>query len=567
MEYEAHTAALLRHLTIAPFAHELEQAGKGTDPDLAEPILTEFARLAENAIAPLDKVMDEVGARLVEGRVQTVPGHRAVWDQFREGGWIGLPLPEDLGGMGLNLALQTACEELLNRASPSFAMLPAPNRTAAQLLVESGFEDLAREWVPKLLSGEWGASMCISEPDAGSDVGRIRTRGQLQSDGSWRVTGEKCWISFGDHDLTARIGHLVLARSGDAPGVRGLSLFLVPDRLEDGARNGVFTRRIEEKLGLHGSPTCALGFEDARGFLISPEGRGLQTMFHMMLRMRLACAPQGVGVAAGAFAAALRYAGERRQGGPADAPPVLIRDHTDVQRMLLAMAGRIEAARGLSLACANALELGGLASEPAEQARWLTLAQFLLPIAKDMSARLAFESASEALQVFGGAGYTREWPIEKMLRDARVFAVFEGTSGIQAIDMLHRRLWREQGAGVGLFLSIARAEAGPDWAVQQLGAALAALEGAAEKLGAMAQTPREGDAGALAFLDLCGACAAGWISLRLIRDAGDDPTGERIKAAAHHYLAELPVRAGALAQLACLGASRLDGFRAFVVDE
>ncbi|MCJ2183441.1 acyl-CoA dehydrogenase family protein [Novosphingobium sp. 1949] len=475
-------------------------------------------------------------------------------------------MPEALGGMALPLVLQNACEELFNRASPAFSMLGTPGRTAAELLVASAPHALAEAWVPRLVSGEWGATICISEPDAGSDVGRIRTGAQEQADGSWRVTGEKCWISFGDHDLTARIGHCLLARSNEAGGVRGLSLFLVPDRLDDGARNGVFVRRIEEKLGLHGSPTCVMGFENAHGTLIGPEGRGLQTLFHMMLRMRLSCGPQGIGVAADAFDAALRYAGERRQGGAPDALPVFIQNHADVQRMLLGMAGRIEAARGLSLACANVLHLSEIARDPEDRARWASLAQFLLPIVKDHSARLAFDCASEAVQVFGGAGYTREWPVEQRLRDARVFAVFEGTSGIQAIDMVHRRLWREKGAGLHLFVSIARAELAQDAASRQLAQALDALENAAEVIGAMQPSPRDGETGALAFLDLCGACAGGWIALRLARSAGEDAVGQRLRAAAQFFLAELPARARALGELACLGRARLEGFAAYLED-
>ncbi|WP_226634181.1 acyl-CoA dehydrogenase [Novosphingobium profundi] len=566
MDYQPHCDALARHLEVAPFLEELAATGVEVDQETWQQILLEAAKLAEGVIAPVDRVMDEVGAKLVDGRVKTVPGHKEAWDEFAQGGWIGLPLPEELGGMALPLVLQNACEELFNRASPAFSMLGTPGRTAAEMLVASAPSEIAGEWVPRLVSGEWGATICISEPDAGSDVGRIRTRAVCDGAGGWRITGEKCWISFGDHDLTQRIGHCMLARSNDQPGVRGLSLFLVPDRLEDGTRNGAFVRRIEEKLGLHGSPTCVMGYEDAQGTLIGPEGRGLQTLFRMMLRMRLSCGPQGIGVAANAFDRALRYAGERRQGGAPTDKPVLIREHADVQRMLLGMAGRIEAARGVSLACGNILQLSERAEGPAEKARWASLAQFLLPIAKDMSARLAFDCASEAVQVFGGAGYTREWPVEQTLRDARVFAVFEGTSGIQAIDMVHRRLWREKGEGLGNFLAIARGEGdlGDTEAAAQLGAGLDTLEAVAAQMTQMEGSGRDGDAGALAFLDLCGACVGGWIAGRLVRDAGEDPAGARLKAAARFYLAELPARTEALGRLATLGERRLEGFAAFV---
>ncbi|WP_395397283.1 acyl-CoA dehydrogenase family protein [Novosphingobium sp. BL-8A] len=564
MEYQSHVDALVRHLEITPFLSDLRDVGADVDLDTWAHVVAQAGRMAEELVAPLDPVLDRVGARVVDGRVQTAPGHREAWTRFADGGWLGLPLPEALGGMGLPLVLQGACEELLNRASPAFAMLTTPGRTAAELLVESAPGELADEWVPRLLSGEWGATICISEPDAGSDVGRIRTRAVKDENDEWRVTGEKCWISYGDHDLTARIGHFMLARSGREQGVRGLSLFLVPDGDGTGARNGVFVRRIEEKLGLHGSPTCVLGFEGARASLIGQEGRGLQTLFHMMLRMRLSCGPQGIGVASGAYQTALRYAQERRQGGAPDAPPVSIAEHADVQRMLLRMAGRVETARGLALACAAALDLAGRAADAEARAGWLSLAQFLLPVVKDGSARLAFDVASGALQVLGGAGYTREWPVEQRLRDARVFAVFEGTSGIQAIDMLHRRLWREEGAGLARFLVLAFAELRDDEPSCELAGALDLLERTAADLSAMRGAARDAESGASAFLDMCGMAACGWIALRVVHGAGDDVVGARMKAAARFYLAELPARIKAQAGLAVLGADRLDGIAALL---
>jgi len=564
LDYQSHVDALVRHLEITPFLSELAQAGADIDLGTWAQVVAQAGRMAEDLVAPLDPVLDRKGARVEEGRVRTAPGHGDAWQAFAQGGWLGLPLPEHVGGMGLPLILQGACEELLNRASPAFAMLATPGRTAAELLTGCGDAKLADEWVPRLLAGEWGAAICISEPDAGSDVGRIRTRARRRDDGTWRVTGEKCWISYGDHDLTARIGHFMLARSGKESGVRGLGLYLVANRAPDGSGNGVFLRRIEEKLGLHGSPTCVLGFEDAQATLIGEEGRGLQTLFPMMLRMRLSCGPQGIGVAAGAYATALRYAQERRQGGDPGALPVPIAAHADVQRMLLRMAGGIETARGLALACASALDLGCRAGEPEARAGWLSLAQFLLPIVKDGAARLAFDTASEALQVLGGAGYTREWPVEQRLRDARVFSVFEGTSGIQAIDMLHRRLWREKGEGLGRFLAIARAEPGGDEASHLLADVLDLLEHTARRLSGMQGAPRDAEAGAGAFLDLCGMAARGWVALRIVLRAGDDPAGARMKAAARFYLAELPIRAQAAAGLACLGGARLEGVGAWL---
>lgn len=559
MTYLRQIEALVRQLSIAPFLDDLARA----DPDAVDlptwaAIIEQAARFAEGVIDPLDAVLDRAGATVQGGRVVTAPGHREAWARFAGDGWLTLALPQDAGGQGLPLLLTTACEELLNRASSAFTMLATPNRTAAAMLARAADAVTRAAWVPKLASGAWTATICISEPDAGSDVGRIRTRATRGDDGIWRVIGEKCWISYGDHDLAARIGHCMLARTSDAPGVRGLSLLLVPDTRDDGHANGVTVRRIEKKLGLHGSPTCVLGFEEAEGILIGAEGRGLQTLFHMMLLMRLSCAPQGVGVAEAALATALGYAQERRQGGDPAAPPVSIVAHADVQRQLLRMAGRVEVARGIALASAAVMDLADRAPE-AERAGWLALAQFLLPIAKDHSARLAFDVASDALQVLGGAGYTSEWPVERRLRDARVFAVFEGTSGIQAIDMLHRRLWRDGGEGLQRFLAAARRDLGDDPDSAAVAAMLDRLEAVAATLTERQDMVREAEAGATAFLDLCGLVVGGWIALRLLRFAGDDPVARRLHAAARFHLAELPARVEAEAQLATLGAPRLDG--------
>ena len=558
MSYALHAETLVRHLEVAPFLDVLEASAPGVvDHDVWAAIIDHAARFACDVIAPLDLALDREGTRLVDGRVETASGHRAAWRQFARDGWLTLALPEEGGGQGLPLTLLTACEELFNRASPAFTMLATPNRTAAAMLQVAAAPEVRESWVPRLLSGEWAATICISEPDAGSDVGRIRTRATRGSDGVWRISGDKCWISYGDHDLTSRIGHCMLARSSDVPGVRGLSLFLVPSSSEDGTPNGVEVRRIEEKLGLHGSPTCVLGFDGAQASLIGAEGRGLQTLFQMMLLMRLSCAPQGVGVAEAALSTALPYAHDRRQGGDPAARPVPIIDHADVQRQLLRMAARVEIGRGIALATAAVMDLSDRSIEAEAGAGWAALAQFLLPIAKDFSARLGFDVASDAIQVLGGAGYTREWPVERHLRDARVFALFEGTTGIQALDMLHRRLWRDEGGGLQRFLSAARADLLDEPLAAPMARTLDRLESVSQTLDSWRAKPRDAEAGATAYLDLCGLAVGGWIAWRLMRFAGDDRIGRRIKAAARFFLVELDARAEAEAQLAILGGGRL----------
>ncbi|SLK10349.1 acyl-CoA dehydrogenase family protein [Novosphingobium mathurense] len=536
--YSHQAARLQRHLEIAPFIDELLEASGGTgDMDLWQMVVEEASRLSEGVVAPIDSQLDQAGLTMENGRVRTIPAHGHAWQAYVQAGWLTADVPADQGGQGLPLAVLSACEELMNRASPAFMMLPTAVRCATALLHDAADPAVYQAWLPHLTAGSWTATICISEPDAGSDVGRIRTSAALGADGIWRVTGEKCWISYGSHDLAERIGHCILARTSPAPGVRGLSLFLVPDRAATGEPNGVVLRRIEEKMGLHGSPTCAIGFEDAHATLLGKEGAGLQHMFRMMSAMRLSCGPQGTGVASGSFHVALDYARERRQGGDPVTPPVAIAEHPDIQRLLLSMAGRIEAARGLNIAAAAALDVAGLHADQAVRDDQLALAQWLLPIVKDGAARLAFEISSDAMQVLGGAGYTREWPIERHLRDSRVFSIYEGTSGIQAIDLLERRLKREKGRGLRIFLDLARREPGGGQAFDaELQHILAMLE---RTSGMLAQCDgRTSAAAATPFLRLATIAAHAWIAARILRLAGDDATGRSMKAAASAFMSD-----------------------------
>lgn len=556
--YSEQAESLARHLAIAPFGEALAAAGAvSLDEDDVAAILDQAARFAASALDGIGDALDAEGARLADGRVRTCARHQAAWRAFCEAGWLTLALPEP-HGQHLPLPVVAACEELFNRASAAFYMLSTSTRCGAELLLQCAPEAIAAQWVPRLAAGEWTATICISEPDAGSDVGRIRTRA-VQRDGVWRVTGEKCWISFGDHDLGTRIGHLMLARTSDDVGVRGLGLFLVPDSWDD-ASNGVVCRRIEEKLGLHGSPTCVLGFEDAQGVLIGAPGEGLRQMFQMMLQMRLGCGAQGIGVAAAAFDTALGYAAERRQGGAPDAPPVALTHHADIQRQLLEMAASVELGRALNIACAQVMELSRCASGD-DDTDWSALAQMLLPIVKDGAAWAAVNVSSQAIQVLGGAGYTREWPVERLLRDARVFPIFEGTTGIQAQDMVHRRVWRDRRAGLDLLLRFGREEAALSGDGGALSRALDLLDAAASHLEGLRSDPVQADAGAVAFLDLCRLCAHGWLAQRIVRLAGDaGPAAQRMTAAAHFFLAQLAPRAELASSLAQRGAAPLAHF-------
>lgn len=550
-------SAQLRRAAGAERLQEL--LGEASGFDAADAILDEAQKFAEAQLKPLNRVMDHVGCRIENGRVLTTPGHKEVWEAYVEGGWPTLDQPEVYGGQGLALALGAAVQEIFDGASGSFGMLPTLQKAASKLLLSHASEAIKAEWLPNLASGHWGATICISEAGAGSDVGRIRTLATPLADGGWSITGEKMWISYGDHDLTERIGHCLLARTPDAaPGGAGLSLFLVSDQLPDGSRNAITPRRVEEKLGLHGSPTCALGFEGARGELVGTIGRGLAQLFAMITSMRLSVGIQGLGIAAEASAVALAYAAERGQGGPPNAPPVTIDQHADVKRVLMNGASRVEVLRGLVLTLAVQVDLARLETDPAAKEAAAALSQWLLPIVKTAGGEAAFSVADGAIQVLGGAGYVSEWPVEQSLRDARVFTVYEGTTGMQALDMLHRRLWRDAGKGQAAFLKAARADLELAQGAQAvaLEQVLTRLEDTATALLALQNSPVEAEAGATAYLDLCFLASTGWIAARLAQ--GDHGSADgRLKAAGKYWLSDLDIRAAQAQALALIGAERL----------
>lgn len=417
-----------------------QAADTGLDATAVVQILGETFKLADDLLAPLAARADEEGCRVEAGRVRTPEGYGAAYRALGAGGWLAADLPEGLGGLGLPLALHVAATLPLEGAALPFMMLPGSSRAAAFCLAANA-PKLAAEWCPKLAEGTWAATICISEPDAGSDVGRIRTRAEPEGD-LWRISGTKCWISFGDQDMTNRIGHLLLARTG-APeeGTRGLSLFLVPDTTDQGAPNGIHVERIEEKLGLHGSPTCVLRFEGALGTMIGAPGRGLPALFTMIERMRLQVGTQGAGVAAACARLARAYAEDRKQGGHPATPAVPLTAHPDVQRHLLMLEARALLLAALVLDTAVTLD-----AAKARDARAEALAPILLPLAKTFGGELGQDNASAAVQVLGGAGYTREWPAERHFRDVRITTIYEGTTGMQAQDLVLRRLLKDDRA-------------------------------------------------------------------------------------------------------------------------
>jgi len=425
--------------------------------DLVDAILAEAGRFAGEEVAPLYKVGDEVGAVLEDAAVTMPPGWRGLYVRWREGGWNALSGPEAFGGQGLPMMLGLAALEMWNSGSMAFALGPTLTMGAVEALDKHASEELKRIYLAKLVSGEWMGTMNLTEPQAGSDLAALRARAAPAGDGTYRIFGQKIFITFGEHDLTDNIVHLVLARLPDAPaGTRGISLFLVPKFLvnEDGslgARNDLHCASLEHKLGIHASPTCVMiygdGFAKGRepgaiGWLIGEENRGLACMFTMMNNARLAIGIQGVAIAEAAFQKALAYAQERKQG---KAPSYLsggmapIVHHPDVQRTLVSMQALARAARALCYACAHALDMGR-ACEGDTARHWQDRANLLTPLAKAFPTDIGVEVASMGVQVHGGMGFIEETGAAALLRDSRIAPIYEGTNGIQAIDLVTRKL-------------------------------------------------------------------------------------------------------------------------------
>ncbi|GAA4107961.1 acyl-CoA dehydrogenase [Aminobacter aganoensis] len=425
--------------------------------DLVDAILGEAGRFATDEVAPLHEVGDKAGARLKDAAVTMPPGWKEAYRHWIEGGWNGLNGPEEFGGQGLPTMLGVATLEMWNSASMAFGLGPTLTMGAVEALDKHASEDLKAAYLEKLVSGEWMGTMNLTEPQAGSDLAALRTRAERAGDGSYRIFGQKIFITYGEHDLTGNIVHLVLARLPDAPaGTRGISLFLVPKYLLDddgrpGARNDVFCSGLEEKLGIHASPTCTMIYGDgfakdrepgAVGWLIGEEHRGLACMFTMMNNARLAVGMQGVAVAEAAFQKALAYANDRRQGkasgysGEGMAPIV---HHPDVQRNLLTMKALTQSARAIAYSCAHAIDMASV-SEGTAKAHWQDRANLLTPVAKAFATDVGVDVASLGVQVHGGMGFIEETGAARLLRDARIAPIYEGTNGIQAIDLVTRKL-------------------------------------------------------------------------------------------------------------------------------
>ncbi len=499
--------------------------------DLAQSVLSEAAKFAEGVLAPLNRSGDEQGSRLADGAVRTPDGFREAYAQFVEAGWNGIPFPVVFGGQGLPWTLSTAVQEMWNSANMAFALCPLLTQGAVELLERHGSDDQQRRLLPHLVRGDWTGTMNLTEPQAGTDLGAVRTRA-VRDGAFYRITGQKIFITYGEHDLAENIVHMVLARTPDAPpGVKGISLFIVPKLLPDGVeapsrRNDLRCVTLERKLGIHASPTAVMAYGDgggAFGELVGEENRGIEYMFTMMNNARLSIGVQGLAIAERAFQQARDYAQSRVQGraqngnsGQASA----IVHHPDVRRMLITMRAQIDAMRAIIYFVSGAIDRARHHPDPAVRSRQQALADLLIPVAKAWCTDTGCAVASIAIQVHGGVGYIEPTGAAQHLRDARITPIYEGTNGIQAIDLLGRKLARDNGAAASALLSEMRetardlkdSDAGLSGIADALKAGVDGLGTATEWLLAAWTNKRlQALAGATPYLALFGTVVGGWL--------------------------------------------------------
>ncbi|PJE34394.1 acyl-CoA dehydrogenase [Pseudooceanicola lipolyticus] len=528
--------------------------------DMVSAILSEAGRLCEEVMAPLQRNGDLHPARLENGVVRTSPGFAEGWKAIADGGWIGISAPQDFGGMGLPVTLLTAVNEMMSGACLSLELAPLMSMGQIEALEHHASDELKQLYLPKLISGEWAGTMNLTEPQAGSDVGALSTKAEPNGDGTYAISGQKIYISWGDNDFTGNVCHLVLARLPDGvPGTKGISLFVVPKYLPDdagnpGKANSLKVVSLEHKMGLHGSPTCVMQYDGATGWLVGEPHGGMKAMFTMMNNARLGVGGQGVGVAEGAYQHALAYAQERKQGRPAEGSSGSIADHADVRRMLMTMKADVFAARSILLACAVAIDMQNATG----QADWAARAALLTPIAKVCGTETGMEVADTGMQVHGGMGFIEETGAAQYYRDVRVTAIYEGTNGIQAMDLVGRKMMDGGEAAAALIEEIQ----------SQAEQARAKLPDLAEAVWQASETLRETTewlagqkdmndrfAGAVPYLHAFGRVLGGHYHLAA---ALADPGGARECLARYYIRRLLPEHTGLLAQ-AQIGAEGLFG--------
>ncbi|WP_232492375.1 acyl-CoA dehydrogenase [Novosphingobium kaempferiae] len=528
--------------------------------ELAAEVLTMAGRMCAERLAPLNLPGDAAGAKLVDGKVITAPGFAQAYAEYVEAGWSGLAGDPEYGGQGLPRTVQIMLDEMVSAANLSFGLFPGLTRGAAEALAAHGSEELKATYLGKLVTGEWCGAMALTEASAGTDLGLLRTRADPREDGSFAVTGTKIFISSGDQDFGNNIVHLVLARLPDAPaGVKGISLFLVPKFLPgaDGAfdeRNAMSVGALEHKMGIHAQPTCVMNYDGATGWLVGEAGRGLNAMFTMMNAERLFVGIQGLGLADAATQGAVTYARERLQGRSADGRPgpVPIIAHADVRKMLLACRAFVEPARALAAWTAIRMDVADRHPDPSVRAAASADVALLTPVIKAAFTDFGFETTVLAQQVFGGHGYIHEAGMEQFVRDARITQIYEGTNGVQAMDLVARKVTLEGGAPLrayiaGISADLDKADAADPLVIGMRGA-LAMLEEASVTVAAGAGDVDLLGAAATEYLNLFALVSLGWMWVRIIGAAPalDDPRTQRTHAALAAYYASYVLPRAAL---------------------
>ncbi|VIO79273.1 acyl-CoA dehydrogenase [Bradyrhizobium ivorense] len=553
------------------------------DGDITAAVLEEAGKFASDVLAPLNKVGDEHGIKLDDGKVTTAPGWPDAYQRWTAAGWNAVSGPEAFGGQGLPLAINAACTEIWSASNVAFGLCPLLTLSAIEALDAHGNAELKQIYLEKLVTGEWTGTMQLTEPNAGSDVGALRTRAEKQADGTYRLKGTKIFITYGEHDMTDNIVHFVLARLPDAPaGTKGISLFLVPKFLVNadgslGARNDIHASGVEHKLGMHASPTCTMTMGDkggAIGYLIGEENQGMRCMFTMMNQARLGVGLEGVGIADRAYQQALAYAQERRQGKALGRKgdgmdPIIV--HPDVKRMLMQMRSQTAAARTICYATAVALDISVRAKDAKVRADAAARGALLTPIAKAFSTDTGNEVAYLGVQVHGGMGFIEETGAAQHYRDARITSIYEGTNGIQSIDLVTRKLGANGGASVWALLdeldaTVKQVETSNDPAFGSTGAKLRDALGALERsskwlLERLAASPNDALAGATPYLRLFGATLGGCMLAgeALAAKANGEAEPQRYVALARFFAENIAVQAPSLEKTVTESAEAVTG--------
>ncbi|MFY9953050.1 acyl-CoA dehydrogenase [Bradyrhizobium sp.] len=538
------------------------------DADITAAVLEEAGKFASDVLAPLNRVGDEHGIKLEADKVTTAPGWPDAYQRWIAAGWNAVSGPETSGGQGLPLAINAVCTEIWSASNIAFGLCPLVTLSAIEALDAHGSSELKKIYLEKLVSGQWTGTMLLTEPQAGSDVGALRSRAERASDGSYRITGTKIFITYGDHDMTDNIVHFVLARLPDAPaGTKGISLFLIPKFMVNadgslGSRNDIYPSGVEHKLGMHASPTCTMTMGDrggAIGYLIGEENKGMQCMFTMMNQARLGVGLEGVGIADRAYQQALDFAQGRRQGhaiGKSGGDPDPIIAHPDVKRMLMQMRASTAAARTICYATAVALDISVRAKDANVRTAAAARGALLTPIAKAFSSDIGNEVTYLGVQIHGGMGFIEETGAAQHFRDARITPIYEGTNGIQAIDLVMRKLAADGGASVFSLLDelsaiVSRVEASNDPAFGTTGAKLRDALGSLDRasrwlLEHVTSAPNDALAGATPYLRLFGSTLGGCLLAGEALAARADGDGERYVTLARFFAENISVQAVSL---------------------